>query len=71
MPSLLARLLLAIAILLLLALAYTGIAGGLDQFDQSTHSHYTIGQYEKCGYNERGRAIYRGNPLIYYELVLA
>jgi GNAT superfamily N-acetyltransferase len=27
--------------------------------------------YEKCGYNERGRAIYRGNPLIYYELVLA
>jgi len=28
-------------------------------------------QYEKCGYNERGRAIYRGNPLIYYELVLA
>ena len=39
-----ARLLLAIAILLLLALAYTGIAGGIDQFDQSPHSRYTIGQ---------------------------
>jgi hypothetical protein len=44
MKPLLARLLLAIAILLLLALAYTGIAGGIDQFDQSTHSQYTIGQ---------------------------
>ena len=39
-----ARLLLAIALLLLLALAYTGIAGGIDQFNQSTHSRYTIGQ---------------------------
>lgn len=33
-----------IAVLLLLGLAWTGIAGGIDQFDQSTHSEYTIGQ---------------------------
>jgi GNAT superfamily N-acetyltransferase len=26
--------------------------------------------YEKCGYREVGRASYRGNPLIYYEMVL-
>jgi ribosomal protein S18 acetylase RimI-like enzyme len=26
--------------------------------------------YAKCGYEERGRAEYRGTPLIYYELVL-
>lgn len=33
-----------IAVVLLVALAYTGIAGGIDQFDQSSHDHYTIGQ---------------------------
>ncbi len=26
--------------------------------------------YEKCGYREVGRASYRGNPLIYYEMLL-
>jgi len=26
--------------------------------------------YLKCGYAERGRTVYRGNPLRYYELVL-
>jgi GNAT superfamily N-acetyltransferase len=26
--------------------------------------------YAKCGFQERGRVIYRTNPLIYYELVL-
>lgn len=26
--------------------------------------------YEKCGFAERGRAVYRGSPLIYYELLL-
>ena len=36
--------LLVIAVAILLALAYTGIAGGIDQFDQSSHAHYTIGQ---------------------------
>ena len=38
------RVLPGVAVLLLLGLAYTGIAGGVDQFDQSTHSQYTIGQ---------------------------
>ncbi len=26
--------------------------------------------YARCGFEERGRARYRGNPLIYYELLL-
>ena len=26
--------------------------------------------YSKCGYQERGRATYRGTPLIYYELLI-
>jgi GNAT superfamily N-acetyltransferase len=26
--------------------------------------------YDKCGFREAGRAIYRGTPLIYYELLL-
>jgi GNAT superfamily N-acetyltransferase len=26
--------------------------------------------YAKCGYSERGRVVYRGTPLIYYELLL-
>lgn len=26
--------------------------------------------YEKCGFNERGRVVYKGNPLVYYELLL-
>ena len=38
------RVLPGVAVLLLLGLAYTGIAGGIDQFDQSTHSEYTTGQ---------------------------
>ena len=38
------RLLSVIAILLLLALAWTGIAGGIDQANPSTHSEYTVGQ---------------------------
>lgn len=27
--------------------------------------------YAKCGFVERGRVVYKGDPLIYYELVLA
>lgn len=27
--------------------------------------------YERCGYTERGRVVYRGTPLIYYEKVLS
>jgi GNAT superfamily N-acetyltransferase len=26
--------------------------------------------YAKCGYVERGRVVYKGNPLVYYELLL-
>jgi len=26
--------------------------------------------YLKCGFNERGRVVYRGDPLVYYELLL-
>ena len=36
--------LVGIAVALLLALAYTGIAGAIDQASQSTHSEYTSGQ---------------------------
>lgn len=28
------------------------------------------GFYARCGFRETGRVVYRGNPLIYYELVL-
>lgn len=27
--------------------------------------------YAKCGYRERGHVVYKGNPLVYYELLLA
>jgi len=26
--------------------------------------------YAKCGFNERGRVVYRNDPLVYYELLL-
>jgi GNAT superfamily N-acetyltransferase len=26
--------------------------------------------YERCGFSERGRVVYKGTPLVYYELVL-
>ncbi|HET9983807.1 MAG TPA: GNAT family N-acetyltransferase [Longimicrobiales bacterium] len=26
--------------------------------------------YAKCGYSERGRVVYKGDPLVYYELLL-
>jgi hypothetical protein len=39
------RVLPGVAVLLLLGLAYIGITGGIDQFDQSTHSQYTVGQF--------------------------
>jgi GNAT superfamily N-acetyltransferase len=26
--------------------------------------------YAKCGYDQRGRVLYKGNPLVYYELLL-
>lgn len=27
--------------------------------------------YAKCGFRERGRVVYKGDPLVYYELMLA
>lgn len=27
--------------------------------------------YARCGYHERGHAVYKGNPLVYYELLLS
>ena len=27
--------------------------------------------YDKCGFRERGRVLYKGDPLVYYELLLA
>ncbi|HEV8355469.1 MAG TPA: GNAT family N-acetyltransferase [Gemmatimonadales bacterium] len=29
------------------------------------------GFYEKCGFQERGHIVYKGTPLVYYELLLA
>ena len=26
--------------------------------------------YEKCGFNERGRVVYKGDPLVYYEMLI-
>jgi hypothetical protein len=26
--------------------------------------------YSKCGFHERGRVVYKGDPLVYYELLL-
>jgi len=38
------RVLTGVAVAFLLFLAYTGIEGGIDQFNQSTHGSYTGGQ---------------------------
>jgi GNAT superfamily N-acetyltransferase len=39
----------------------------LDAYDAAAGAG---GFYAACGYVERGRAVYKGNPLIYYERVL-
>jgi len=36
----------------------------LDAWDASAGSG---GFYQKCGYQDRGRVVYKGNPLVYYE----
>ena len=39
----------------------------LDAYD----AHAGAGSfYAKCGFKERGRVVYRDDPLVYYELVL-
>ena len=39
----------------------------LDAFDADAGAG---GFYDKCGFQERGRIVYKGNPLIYYELLV-
>ena len=39
----------------------------LDAYDAAAGAGHF---YAKVGFTERGRAVYRGNPLIYYELLL-
>ena len=50
-----------------LAKAFPADALRLDAYDAQAGAG---GFYTKCGYSERGRATYRGAPLIYYELLL-
>lgn len=49
------------------AAAWPADAIRLDAFDAEAGA----GAYSaRCGYSERGRVVYRGDPLVYYELVL-
>ncbi len=50
-----------------IAVAWPGDAIRLDAYDTAAGAGEF---YAKCGFREVGRAIYRGTPLIYYELVL-
>lgn len=49
------------------ALAWPANAVRLDAYDAEAGAGAF---YAKCGYAERGRVIYRGTPLVYYELLL-
>jgi len=49
------------------ALAWPADAIRLDAYDAEAGAGRF---YVKCGYVERGRVVYRGNPLRYYELLL-
>jgi len=49
------------------ARSWPGDAIRLDAFDSPAGAG---GFYARCGYRETGRVIYRGTPLIYFELVL-
>ncbi len=49
------------------ARAWPADALWLDAYDAAAGAG---GFYARCGYTERGRAAYRGEPLIYYELRL-
>lgn len=50
-----------------IARAWPADAIRLDAFDSDAGAAEF---YERCGYTERGRAVYRGNPLRYFELLL-
>lgn len=49
------------------ALAWPADAIRLDAFDAEAGAGEF---YAKCGFQERGRVVYRGDPLVYYELLL-
>jgi len=50
------------------AQAWPADAIRLDAYDAAAGGG---GFYEKCGFQERGHIVYKGNPLVYYELLLA
>jgi GNAT superfamily N-acetyltransferase len=50
------------------ALAWPANAIRLDAYDAEAGAG---GFYARCGFKERGRVVYRGDPLVYYELLLA
>ena len=49
------------------AAAWPADAIRLDAFDADAGAGAF---YDKCGFQERGRVVYKGNPLIYYELLV-
>ena len=51
-----------------IARAWPGDAVRLDAYDTAAGAGEF---YAKCGFREVGRAVYRGTPLIYYELILS
>jgi GNAT superfamily N-acetyltransferase len=51
----------------LVATSWLADAIRLDAFDARAGAG---GFYEKCGFRERGRVTYKGDPLIYYELLI-
>jgi GNAT superfamily N-acetyltransferase len=50
-----------------IALAWPADAIRLDAYDADAGAGEF---YRKCGYTERGRVVYKGDPLRYYELLL-
>lgn len=52
---------------LAVATSWPGNAIRLDAYDAKAGAGAF---YAKCGFTERGRVVYRGNPLVYYELLL-
>jgi GNAT superfamily N-acetyltransferase len=50
------------------ARAWPADAIRLDAYDAAAGGG---GLYAKCGFQERGHIVYKGNPLVYYELLLA
>jgi GNAT superfamily N-acetyltransferase len=50
-----------------IATAWPADAIRLDAYD---HEAGAGRFYLKCGFRERGRVVYKGNPLVYYEVVL-